>query len=434
MFLRDTLRLQLGFWKLSMILDRYSWFVLVALLAGGAVAKYMVIAASDGGGDLLYSDIPKSLMFLQGRDPYLVTQWHSPYPPFLFIVVGGILWVAGGGKLPLGNSPALLSLEVRLAGVVADVLVGFLIFLVLRLQRSSGLGLLVPVGLYVLLPPMGLLPYSIFHADVFGRLVMASGLLGLVLGRFFAGTALLTLSVVFKVHPLLALLFILVWLVRRNGLARTLPTLAVCATIFLLGLVLPFWIPGYAGSFLGYNLSTGFGSGTFSFSLMNLFYGVLPATLGLNLSTSSINVIWLVSTLGLFLLGLGVVWTRSNILSPVEVVLLGLLVWLLPLRELYDWYVIWAMIPLLMRGRLLQSIIVCGLLEFTNIMGGWAFNIPGNPFPIMSSVYGFFITSLAYAFLNMLALVFVLRNSGRPRNQFWMSRIGNLRLDPNFAA
>src|SRR6266480_5789057 len=152
MFLRDTLRLQLGFWKLSMILDRYSWFVLVALLAGGAVAKYMVIAASDGGGDLLYSDIPKSLMFLQGRDPYLVTQWHSPYPPFLFIVVGGILWVAGGGKLPLGNSPALLSLEVRLAGVVADVLVGFLIFLVLRLQRSSGLGLLVPVGLYVLLP------------------------------------------------------------------------------------------------------------------------------------------------------------------------------------------------------------------------------------------------------------------------------------------
>jgi hypothetical protein len=195
-------------------------------------------------------------------------------------------------------------------------------------------------------------------------------------------------------------------------------------------LVLPFWIPGYAGSFLGYNLSTGFGSGTFSFSLMNLFYGVLPATLGLNLSTSSINMIWLVSTLALFLLGLGVVWTRSNILSPVEVVLLGLLVWLLPLRELYDWYVIWAMIPLLMRGRLLQSIIVCGLLELTNIMGGWAFNIPGNPFPIMSSVYGFFITSLAYAFLNVLALVFVLRNSGRPRNQFWMSRIGHLRLDP----
>ena len=419
MLSRDMLSIHWALWKLSMILDRFSSVVFIALLAGGAAAKYMAIAASNGGDDLLYSDIPRSIMLLQGRNPYLVAQWHSPYPPFLFVVVGGILWIAGGGGLQSGSNPTSLSVEIRLVGLVADLLVGFLIFLVLRFQRCSGLGLLGPVGLYLFLPPIGLLPYSVFHADIFGRLIMAAGLLVLVLGRYFVGTVLLTVSVIFKVHPLLALLLLLVWLVRRNGLARVLPSLTVSGMILVTGLVLPLWIPGYAASFIGYNLSTGFGSGTFSFSLMNLFYGILPAVFSLDLSTSTINVIWIVATAALFLLGLGYVWAKSSVLSSVDVVLLGLLVWLLPLRELYDWYVIWAMIPLLMRGRLLQSVIICGILEFANILGGWVFNIPGNPFPEMSSVYGFFITSLVYAILNTLTLVFVLRSSTRLVSRDW---------------
>src|SRR6266705_3437237 len=281
MLSRDMLSAHWALWKLSMILDRFPSVVFIALLAGGAAAKYMAIAATNGGDDLLYSDIPRSIMLLQGRDPYLVAQWHSPYPPFLFVVVGGILWIAGGGGLQSGSNPALLSVETRLAGLVADLLVGFLIFLVLRFQRCSGLGLLGPVGLYLFLPPIGLLPYSVFHADIFGRLIMAAALLVLVLGRYFVGTVLLTVSVIFKVHPLLALL------------------------------------------------------------------------------------------------------------------------------------------PLLMRGRLLQSVIICGILEFTNILGGWVFNIPGNPFPEMSSVYGFFITSLVYAILNTLTLVFVLRSSTRLVSRDW---------------
>ncbi len=358
-----------------------------------------------------YSDIPKSLMLLKGQDPYLVDAWSSPYPPFLLMVLGGIMWVAAGGRVPSGSNVGLFSWEIRMAGLLADLSVAILIFLVLRLRGLSGLQVFVPVGVYLLLDPIALSPYLSFHADIFGYLILASSLLALVSNRLLTGTVLLAVSAVFKVHPILALLLLLFWMVKRYGIVRALPGLVSSGTILVLGLVLPFWIPGYADSFLGYNLSTGFGGGTASFSLMNLFYGVLPAAFGLAFPISTINMVWLTATAALFIFALGWIWTGAGDLGPVEVVLLGLLVWLLPLRQLYLWYVGWAVVPFLMMGRPVGSLVGGGLLELAYGMAGWSFNLPGNPFPMMASVYGFFLTSLVYAFFNILAMGLALKSS-----------------------
>ncbi len=78
--------------------------------------------------------------------------------------------------------------------------------------------------------------------------------------------------------------------------------------------------------------------------------------------------VWIVATLVLFGLGLWVVWSRTGSVGPVEVVLLGLLAWLIPLRELYPFYVVWAIIPFLMRARAWEAIILGGLFETANTM------------------------------------------------------------------
>lgn|SRR3989442_885522 len=398
------------------ILDRFSPVVLAGLMIIGAFRKYVVLTSSSGGDDLLYSDIPKSLMLLRGQNPYLVNPWRSPYPLFLFVVLDGIMWTASGGEVLSGTSIGVLSWDIRVAGLLADLCVGGLIFLVLRLRGLSGLQVLVPVGLYLLLDPVALLPYVIFHVDAFGYLILAVSILALVMDRFLLGTMLLSVSVVFKVHPILALLLLLVWIARRHGITMALPSFVSSGVILVVGLAMPLWIPGYTGSFFGYNLSTGFGNGTASYSLLNFFYAVLPVSVGLALPISTVNVIWLAATASLFAFALRWVWVHAGRVGPIEVVLLGLLVWLLPLRELYPWYVAWALIPFLMRASLVESVLAGAFLELAYVIGGLLFNPQGSPFPLIGSVYGFFLTSLLYAAFNIIAMTSILRRYVRHKN------------------
>src|SRR3990172_4405940 len=131
-----------------------------------------------------------------------------------------------------------------------------------------------------------------------------------------------------------------------------------------------------------------------------------------SLPLTTINMVWTAATTTLFLVALATVWTRAKTLQPLQVILLGLLVWLLPLRQLYTHYIIWAAIPFLMRGRLKETITLAALLELANTMAVWSWGIPPNPFPVMNTVYGFFATSLAFLAWNSIALVLVLRQVG----------------------
>jgi len=114
---------------------------------------------------------------------------------------------------------------------------------------------------------------------------------------------------------------------------------------------------------------------------------------------------------------LGIVWSRARELSPVDVVALGLLVWLIPLRQIYTHYLVWAIVPFLMRGRLRQTLVVGSLLEFANTMSSWSWDLPPDPFPVMATAYGFFATSMVYLSVTLTALVFIVRGVGVRRMQ-----------------
>jgi len=125
----------------------------------------------------------------------------------------------------------------------------------------------------------------------------------------------------------------------------------------------------------------------------------------------------LAATAALFIVALGIVWSRARELNPVDVVVIGLLVWLIPLRQIYTHYLVWAIVPFLMRGRLGQILVVGSLLEFANTMASWSWDLPPDPFPIMATAYGFFATSIVYLFVSLTALVFIVRDVGVTRKQ-----------------
>ncbi len=351
--------------------------------------------------------LAKTLMLLRGQNPYSTEAWAAPYPPFMFMVLGGIVQLTTWGTA-LQDPISLVARNVRVAGFAADLLIAVLIFAALRATGKSGLQSLFPPAIFLLLPSVGLSNYYWFHGDIFGYLLLAGSLLAFVKQRMLVGTSLLALAVIFKLQPSLSLPLIAVWLVRRRGFFQTLPNIAPALAISVAGLVLPLLLPGYLNVVVGYNLSYGAGNGMASFTLMNVFNGVLPA-LGVALSALFVNGVWVAATIALFSAALVLVWIRARSLNPVDVVVLGLLAWLIPLRTLYPYYLVWAFIPLFFMSRIFHLIVLAGIFEAANTLAVWSWNISPNPFPEMNSVYGYFITSLSFAAWSILASVFVLK-------------------------
>jgi hypothetical protein len=362
-----------------------------------------LIQQTTGGGDLLYSDIPKGIMLLRGQDPYSVQPWSAPYPPLLLLTVAGIIRFTSSNLLQSPAAIGIIDQNVRFAGLLASELVSTIIFLSLRLRGRTGIGALIPATLFVTLPAVSTTPLLYwFHSDMFGYPILALSLLFLALGRYFTGTTLLAVAAIYKVHPILALPPILIWLYRRYGLRRALPTLLATTTILGLGLILPFELPGYTESILGFNLANT-GTGTNTFSIFNLAYGILPG-LGLQMPTTVTDQVWVGATASLFTIILAFVWRYANRLDPIQIVLLGATAWLIPLKMLFTAYLVWAFIPVLMLGRLKQAIVLAGLLQTGDTMAYWSSFPAYSPIPGLGSVYGFFLTSLVYCLFSILSL------------------------------
>ncbi len=406
------LRWHTGFATINSLVERYSPLLLGGLIALTTFQKLTLILHTNGGGDLLGADIPKSMMLIAGQNPYLSNPWASPYPPFLLGIVGIIIRITSGNTILSPDTIGLISRNVRITGLAADALVALLVFLTLRARRVSGLSAFVPPVLFLALPSISLSPYYWFNSDVLGYPILAASLLALVVGRYFVGSVLLATATIFKIHPILAVPLVLVWLVKRRGIPKSLPTIITTGSILSFGLAAPALLPGYLGSVLGFNLSSGFGGGTSSFTMMNLLYAILPSVFHLSLPTSVENQVWLAATASLFVAAFGIVWSRARKLNPVDVVAIGLLVWLIPLRQIYTHYLVWAIVPVLMRGRLRQTLMVGSLLELANTMSSWSWNLPPDPFPLLATAYGFFVTSLVYFSVSVTALVFILREIG----------------------
>ena len=404
-----NLHLRNSYTSLNVIAEKYSLLILGALLALTTYQKWTLIQHTDGGGDLLGADIPKSMMLITGQNPYSSNPWASPYPPLLLAIVGSIIRITTGTLALSPSTIGLISRNVRTTGLVADATVAITIYLALRTRGFSGLNALAPAAIFLGLPSISLSPYYWFNSDVFGYPILATSVLAFVKKKYFLGSTLLSIAAIFKIHPILAIPLVIIWLVRKQGLSRTLPTIFATVSILSLGLIAPLLLPGYLGSILGFNLSSGFGAGTSSFTMMNLLYATVPPIPHMSVPLTVENQVWLAISASLFILALSVVWKKTRILTPVDIVAIGLAVWLLPLRQIYTHYLVWATVPFLMRGRLYQTLIVSSFLELANTMASWSWGLPPDPFPALASPAGFFATSLVYFSVTATLLLFSTR-------------------------
>jgi len=365
---------------------------------------YLLIQQSNGGTDLVSADIPKSLMLLNGQNPYSTQPWASPYPPLLLLTVSGI--VRFTSLFASQSSLDLISQQIRFIGLFADAAVVLIIYLSLRSRTNDALQALIPASLFLTLPAISTSPLYFFHSDTFGYPILALAALTLAKHRYLTGTVLLATATVFKIHPVLALPLVMIWMIRTQGLVKTLPSLFATTTITSLGLILPLAMPGYQQSILGFNL-TNQGNGT-TLTLMSLLNTILPQTVQFAPTELFTNQIWIATTATFYTMILGTVWTKARSLSLIDVVLLGLVAWLIPLKIVYIHYVVWAVIPFLMRGRLKQTILVVGLLQFADTLAYWSSSPASGPFPGIVAFYGPVLTSLVIRLVGATALVLVL--------------------------
>ena len=390
--------------RINFFLNQASPIILTSLMSLVIFHGYLLIQQSNGGTDLVSADIPKSLMLLNGQNPYSTQPWASPYPPLLLLTVSGVIRLSS--LFASQSSLILISQQIRFISLFADAAVALIIYLTIRTRAKNPLQALIPASLFLALPAISTSPLYFFHSDTFGYPILALAAFTLAKDRYLTGTILLATATIFKIHPVLALPLVMIWLIRTQGLVKTLPSLLATTTITSLGLILPLAIPGYQQSILGFNL-TNQGNGT-TLTIMSMLNTILPQTLQFAPTELFTNQIWIATTATLYSIILGTVWTKARSLNVIDIVLLGLVAWLIPLKIVYSHYIVWAVIPFLMRGRLEQTILVVGLLQFADTLAYWSSSPASGPFPEFVTFYGPVLTSLIIRLVGATALVLIL--------------------------
>src|SRR6266849_4157254 len=166
--------------EIDCIANKYAPVILCGLLAATTLQKLSLILHTNGGGDLLGADIPKSMMLMAGQNPYTSSPWASPYPPFLLAMVGSIIRATSGNIMLTPETIGLISRNLRIVGLLADAAVALLVFLTLRTRGVSGLSALVPSAIFLALPSISLSPYYWFNSHVLGYPILAGSVLALV--------------------------------------------------------------------------------------------------------------------------------------------------------------------------------------------------------------------------------------------------------------
>src|SRR5437870_13155446 len=157
--------------RINMLLDQASPLVLTSLMSLVIVHGYLLIQQSNGGSDLVSADIPKSLILLNGQNPYSTQPWASPYPPLLLLTVSGIIRFTG----LFASQPSLnlISQQIRLLGLFADAAVALIIYLSLRSRTNDALQAPIPASLFLALPAISTSPLYFFHSDTLPYPILA---------------------------------------------------------------------------------------------------------------------------------------------------------------------------------------------------------------------------------------------------------------------
>src|SRR2546428_9540141 len=112
--------------RFNLLLDQASPIILTSLISLVIFHGFLLIQQSNGGTDLVSADIPKSLMLLNGHNPYSTLPWASPHPPLFLLTVSGIIRLTS--LVASQTSLHLISQQPRLVRLFADDAIAILVY------------------------------------------------------------------------------------------------------------------------------------------------------------------------------------------------------------------------------------------------------------------------------------------------------------------
>jgi hypothetical protein len=370
-----------------------------------------------------YNDLYKIALFASGVSPYSPTSLaQAPYPPFYFMIWAlPYLFFSDLVRLSFGQIYfALRFLSTLLSGLCGALIYKQLILQGFSKQKAVSLG-----SLFVLCSLIGLIGLV---GDFFGLIFLSLGCWFLLTKKLTTGLVLVSVAVVFKVQPILGLALLVISLVllgtkegRKYEALRY--TFAVGSVGVCLGLVPILLIPNAINSFFVYGASH---VEYFSFNIYGGLSGVLTNLLP-NVSSSaileSVNIVWISASISLaFFFALRLL--KSDLLShsdPVDLLGVGTMVWFILLKQTMPHYFLWALVPLLAKGRTRSMLYVLageffGMLFFGI---GYLFPIPANyaGIPTLNSSLAFLLGGVLFTVFMCFALMDLLKIMRKEREE-----------------
>lgn len=346
-----------------------------ALLIASLVSVFASLAIFKGSTLLSQSnpfvsaDIYKISLFVNGVSPYSTEPWAAPYPPFYFI-----LWSAPYIFLRdvLHLSLSGIFAGFRLISVLAFCACAYLIYKSQVIDKGknseraqnkaiSCAALFLLSSLVAIIYPVG---------DALGLLLLAGACIIFASkskNSTWIGVLLVSLAVAFKIHPILGALLLLTYYfyserginVRRVSKILTNSLFAFLGVMAALVIVPVAVIPGALNSFVAYNAEN---IQHYTFNVYAALYDI-----ALNVAPSSFNTFSIaLDGLWILLSALLVIFIARALFSgkdgitkgkfslssySLDVLSLGILAWLLVLKQTMPHYFLWAIVPLLARGR-----------------------------------------------------------------------------------
>jgi hypothetical protein len=198
--------------------------------------------------------------------------------------------------------------------------------------------------------------------DAFGLLFLASGCYLLNKGRDLWGIFFVSLSIAFKVHPIIGAVAILAYFLfarRRFLFKKSLVVFAGTVAVFA---AIPILLIPQA-----YDSVVGFHAVNLQMYTFNLYSGLLDTFSDLASSSTSfvtdlknyLDYGWLTAVLGAAFYLCWLVAKKVRYLrlaSPVDLLSIGIMLWLVLLKQTLPHYFLWALLPLLAMGRLKSSL------------------------------------------------------------------------------
>jgi hypothetical protein len=353
----------------SLLENRMFAFALLFSSLGGLVASLLIFNGTtilSQANPFQSADLYKIALFARGVSPYSTEPWAAPYPP-LYFALWAPLYLFLDQILRLSETGVFEG--TRIISALALCASAYLIYksqtTVLRPEESgveknkavSCASLFLLCSLVAIIYPVG---------DALGLLLLAGACAVFAYGKnaSLLGVALVSLAVAFKVHPVLGALLLLgyyyystkkIGAIHMSDFQKAL----VAFGSVMIGLVaIPILLlPGSLGSFLFYNAEN------IQYYTFNAFAGLYDVLVALSPGSGgtvsfAVDAVWILLSVVLLLVlvrslfGKG----RSAILSQggvvaLDLLSLGMLAWLVVLKQTMPHYFLWALVPLLARGR-----------------------------------------------------------------------------------